>query len=88
MALWRTEPAEGRWRLEHAYRIEVSLAAGPSMNSPAGAASTAGWPPPQPLTRLRPAVFEASAMLKKAVTAGRQLAELKGVAASLPRRRP
>jgi Fic family protein len=37
-----------------------------------------------PLTRLRPAVFEATPVLKKAVTAGRQLAELKGLAASMP----
>ena len=54
------------------------------MNSPAGADLTAGSPPLQPLTRLRPALFETPAVLKKAVTAGRQLAELKGLAASMP----
>ena len=41
-------------------------------------------PPLQPLTRLQPATFETSAVLKKAVTAGRKLAELKGPAASMP----
>ena len=40
--------------------------------------------PLQPLTRLRPAIFETPSVLKKAVTAGRKLAELKGVAASMP----
>jgi len=40
--------------------------------------------PLQPLTRLSPAIFEAPAVLKKAVTAGRKLAELKGLAASMP----
>jgi Fic family protein len=40
--------------------------------------------PLQPLTRLQPAIFEAPAVLKKAVTAGRELAELKGLAASIP----
>lgn len=54
------------------------------MNSPAGADPTAGLPPLQPLTRLQPALFEIPAVLKKAVTAGRQLAELKGLAASMP----
>jgi Fic family protein len=54
------------------------------MNSPAGADPTAGLPPLQPLTRLRPVLFETPAVLKKAVTAGRQLAELKGLAASMP----
>ena len=37
-----------------------------------------------PLPRLQPATFETPAVLKKAVTAGRQLAELKGLAASIP----
>lgn len=41
-------------------------------------------PPLQPLTRLQPATFETAAVLKKAVTAGRRLAELKGLAASIP----
>lgn len=41
-------------------------------------------PPLQPLTRLQPAWFETPAVLKKAVTAGRKLAELKGLAASMP----
>jgi Fic family protein len=41
-------------------------------------------PPLQPLTRLQPATFETPAVLKKAVTAGRKLAELKGLAASMP----
>lgn len=41
-------------------------------------------PPLQPLSRLRPALFETPAVLKKAVTAGRKLAELKGLAASMP----
>jgi Fic family protein len=40
--------------------------------------------PLQPLTRLQPATFETPAVLKKAVTAGRKLAELKGLAASMP----
>ena len=35
-------------------------------------------PPLQALTRLQPALFETPAVLKKAVTAGRKLAELKG----------
>ena len=38
----------------------------------------------QPLTRLHPAIFETPAVLKKTATAGRQLAELKGLAASIP----
>jgi Fic family protein len=38
----------------------------------------------QPLTRLRPAIFETAPVLKRAVTAGRRLAELKGLAASIP----
>jgi Fic family protein len=54
------------------------------MNRPADADPTAALPPLQPLTRLRPALFETPAVLKKAVTAGRQLAELKGLAASMP----
>ena len=41
-------------------------------------------PPLQALTRLQPALFETPAVLKKAVTAGRKLAELKGLAASMP----
>ncbi len=41
-------------------------------------------PPLQPLTRLQPAIFETPAVLKKVVTAGRELAELKGLAASMP----
>jgi Fic family protein len=36
------------------------------------------------LTRLQPAAFETAAVLRKAVTAGRKLAELKGLAASIP----
>ena len=40
--------------------------------------------PLQPLTRLQSAAFETPAVLKKAATAGRQLAELKGLAASMP----
>jgi Fic family protein len=45
-----------------------------------------GSAPPhlQPLTRLRPAIFETAPVLKRAVTAGRRLAELKGLAASIP----
>ena len=41
-------------------------------------------PPLRPLTRLQSAIFETPAVLKKAVTAGRKLAELKGLAASMP----
>ena len=41
-------------------------------------------PPLRPLTRLHPALFETAAVLKKTVTAGRKLAELKGLAASIP----
>ena len=37
-----------------------------------------------PLTRLSSALFENSAVLKKTISAGRQLAELKGLAASIP----
>ena len=37
-----------------------------------------------PLNRLEPALFETSAVLKKVATASRKLAELKGVAASIP----
>jgi Fic family protein len=37
-----------------------------------------------PLTRLSPAMFEGRTVLKKTATAGRQLAELKGLAASIP----
>jgi len=40
--------------------------------------------PLQPLTRLQSAMFETPAVLKKTATAGRQLAELKGLAASMP----
>jgi Fic family protein len=40
-------------------------------------------PPLQPLTRLQPAWFVAPAVLTKAVAAGRRLAELKGLAASM-----
>ncbi|WP_088287296.1 hypothetical protein [Ideonella sp. A 288] len=43
-------------------------------------------PPLQPLTRLQPALFETPAVLKKAVTAGRKLAELKGLAWPYARR--
>ena len=38
----------------------------------------------KPLTRLRPADFESPAVLRKTATAGRKLAELKGLAASIP----
>jgi Fic family protein len=38
----------------------------------------------QPLTRLKSGDFEAPAILKKATVAGRKLAELKGLAASIP----
>ena len=41
-------------------------------------------PPLQPLTRLRPAAFETPAVLRKTATASRKLAELKGLAASMP----
>ena len=41
-------------------------------------------PPLQPLTRLSPTIFESAAILKKTATAGRRLAELKGLAASMP----
>ena len=41
-------------------------------------------PPLQPLTRLSPTVFESAAILKKTATAGRRLAELRGLAASMP----
>ncbi|MCC6245922.1 MAG: Fic family protein, partial [Gemmatimonadaceae bacterium] len=37
-----------------------------------------------PLSRLTPAIFESPAVLKKTATAGRRLAELKGLAASMP----
>ena len=40
--------------------------------------------PLQPLTRLHPAIFETPAVLRKTATASRQLAELKGLAASIP----
>ncbi|MEO8058912.1 MAG: Fic family protein [Burkholderiales bacterium] len=40
--------------------------------------------PLRPLTRLHTAAFETPAVLKKTATAGRQLAELKGLAASMP----
>jgi Fic family protein len=46
--------------------------------------NAAALPPLQPLTRLQPSWFEAPAVLKRAVTAGRKLAELKGLAASMP----
>lgn len=39
-----------------------------------------------PLTRLDPAIFESAAILKKTATAGRKLAELKGLTASIPNR--
>jgi Fic family protein len=38
----------------------------------------------RPLTCLSPAMFETAAVLKKTATASRQLAELKGLAASIP----
>lgn len=41
-------------------------------------------PPLQPLTRLHPTTFETPALLKKMATASRKLAELKGLAASMP----
>lgn len=41
-------------------------------------------PPLQPLSRLRPGDFESLAVLKKTATAGRKLAELKGLAAAIP----
>jgi len=41
-------------------------------------------PPLRPLTRLRPTDFETPAVLKKTATASRKLAELKGLAASIP----
>jgi Fic family protein len=41
-------------------------------------------PPLQPLTRLNVSDFESPAILKKTATASRRLAELKGVAASIP----
>lgn len=41
-------------------------------------------PPLKPLTRLRPADFESSSVLRKTATAGRKLAELKGLAVSIP----
>ena len=37
----------------------------------------------RPLSRLAPGIFEAPAVLKKTATAGRKLAELKGLAASI-----
>ena len=40
--------------------------------------------PLRPLSRLAPGIFEAPAVLKKTATAGRKLAELKGLAASIP----
>lgn len=40
--------------------------------------------PLQPLTRLQSALFETPGVLKKTATAGRRLAELKGLAASMP----
>ena len=40
--------------------------------------------PLQALTRLRPETFESAPLLRKAATAARQLAELKGVAGSIP----
>jgi hypothetical protein len=36
------------------------------------------------LARLRPTLFEGPAVLRKTATAGRTLAELKGLAASMP----
>jgi len=41
-------------------------------------------PPLQPLTRLRPGDFESPAVLKATAVASRRLAELKGMAASMP----
>lgn len=41
-------------------------------------------PPLQPLTRLKPSDFESSALLRKTATASRYLAELKGLASSIP----
>ena len=41
-------------------------------------------PPLQPLSRLRAADFESPVVLRKTATAGRALAELKGLAASIP----
>ena len=43
-----------------------------------------GLQPLGPLTRLGPAMFEAPAVLKRLATASRKLAELKGLAASMP----
>ena len=41
-------------------------------------------PPPPPLESLRPERFDAPELLKQLVRSGRQLAELKGIAASIP----
>ncbi len=41
-------------------------------------------PPLRPLARLSPTIFESAALLKKTATASRKLAELKGLAASMP----
>lgn len=38
----------------------------------------------QPLTRLDPGTFETTAILRATTAAGRRLAELKGVAATIP----
>lgn len=43
-------------------------------------------PPLQPLTRLRASDFETRAILKATAAAGRQVAELKGLAAGMPNR--
>lgn len=41
-------------------------------------------PPLTPLERLDPARFESPAILKKLASSSRKLAELKGIAASIP----
>ncbi|HET7865918.1 MAG TPA: Fic/DOC family N-terminal domain-containing protein [Burkholderiaceae bacterium] len=47
--------------------------------------TTPAAPPPlQALARLQPGIFETPTALKKTATAGRKLAELKGLAASMP----
>lgn len=49
------------------------------------AMTTPAAPPPlQALARLQPGIFETPTALKKTATAGRKLAELKGLAASMP----
>ena len=56
------------------------------MSGPAADPTLAGTATPKlrPLTRLHSAIFESPAVLKKTATAGRRLAELKGLAASMP----